>query len=424
MRQTRCTLVLSKQRILAVTTAAVLTLPVWASKDIRNSDPLSGEKFQLKAAGWTGTFGPHLPLHSLPDKVELLRTATQLVDGAANYLPKEIAAKVSGEMKQEIARIAEEAFERAILEERTVFQIGQTGPLRYKAGALWYSGDTYIRGTKVSSGWNLAPVIALMPAGRARSMEAEITVHGMPAEAEIFFDGEVTTQTGNRRKYFTSPLEVGKSYQYEVVARWQEKGKEVKLSRQVSLTGGDAVNVDFYFIHRGWIYCKWARYTGERKASKDCSFAYGPDRKTIVKVLDTEPNAPKKVRLYDATTNKPLGPEIVLCKRYPVLDPSTGKPVVDKIISPGERVVALAVAPDGKTVAATLSIPDSYLNAAPHLAINQPDSLRSTNVDVWDATTGTSVGAYMGPALSPVFDLSFIQNGKYVSIAALPKEGK
>lgn len=107
-----------------------------------------------------------------------------------------------------------------------------------------------------------------------------------------------------------------------------------------------------------------------------------------------------------------------------MLDASTGKPVEHKIVAPGERVVALAVAADGKTIATALSQPDGYLNAAPHLATNKPDSARTTDIDVWDATTGDRIGSYMGPALSPVFDLSFFQNDKYVSISAFPKGGK
>ncbi len=189
MRQARRALGLSKQRILAVVAVAVLTSPLWAGIGIKNNDPLSGEKMRLKLAGWAGTFGPNLPVSSLPDKSELERSANQLLDASVNYLPKEIAAKVSTETKHEIARITQEAFKQAILEEQQLIQIGQTGSLRYKVGALRYYGDTYRRGEKISSG-GLAPFVALMPAGPARTMEAKITVYGMPADAEISFGGQ------------------------------------------------------------------------------------------------------------------------------------------------------------------------------------------------------------------------------------------
>jgi hypothetical protein len=75
----------------------------------------------------------------------------------------------------------------------------------------------------------------------------------------------------------------------------------------------------------------------------------------------------------------------------------------------GPRVTALAVAPDGKTVAAANGL--RY----------QKDNIFVT---VWDATTGDRVGQYMGPPLRDVFELTFFQNGKYVSIVALPEDGK
>jgi uncharacterized protein (TIGR03000 family) len=389
MRQARCVLGLSKQRILAGVTVAVLTFPVWAGIGIQNNDPLSGEKMRLKVAGWAGTFGPNLPESSLPDKTELERAANQLLDASANYLPREIAAKVSMEIKREIARIAGEAFEQAILEEQQTIKIGQTGSLRYKVGALRYYGDTYRRGTKVSSG-GLAPFVALMPAGQARSLEAKITVYGMPAEAEIFFDGKSTTQTGGQRDYFTPPLEIGQTYEYELVARWQENGKEVKRSRRVSMTGGDAVRVDFY-DHGRQVHCMWKRYTGSLKGAEAYSVAYSPDRKTVLRVVEKgDLNSDSFIRLFDAKTGKPLGPMLR--------------------VGLGPRVTALAVAPDGKTVAAANGL--RY----------QKDNIFVT---VWDATTGKEVGSYRGPpALDEVFELRFFQDGKYVLITALPRQGE
>ncbi len=249
-----------------------------------------------------------------------------------------------------------------------------------------YSGDTYRRGSKVSSG-GLAPFVALMPAGRARSMEAQITVHGMPAEAEIFFGGEPTTQRGRQRVFFTPVLEVGKNYEYEVVARWQEKGQEVQRVRKVSMTGGDAVDVDFY-NHKHRINCKWTRYTGKSKGAESCSFAYSPDRKTVLRVVEKgDANSDSSIRLFDAATDKPLGPKLR--------------------VGLGPRVTALAVSPDGKTVAAA--------NGPRY----QKDNIFVT---VWDATTGEEVGSYMGTRLREIFDLAFFQNGNFVLIIALPEE--
>ncbi len=72
----------------------------------------------------------------------------------------------------------------------------------------------------------------------------EITVLA-PADAEIFFDGEPTTQKGAERHFVCSSLPVGKTYHYEVLARWKEGGKTVEQKRRVGVTAGAEVRVDF-----------------------------------------------------------------------------------------------------------------------------------------------------------------------------------
>ncbi len=78
----------------------------------------------------------------------------------------------------------------------------------------------------------------------AQQAKAEITIL-VPAGAEIFFDGEPTTQKGTQRLYLTPPLVVGKKYSYDVLARWQENGKPVEQTRKVEVSGAARVRVDF-----------------------------------------------------------------------------------------------------------------------------------------------------------------------------------
>jgi uncharacterized protein (TIGR03000 family) len=73
---------------------------------------------------------------------------------------------------------------------------------------------------------------------------AEITIIA-PGNAEIFFDGQPTTQKGTERLYVTPPLVVGKKYSYEVLARWQDGGKTVESTRKVEVGGGLRVRVEF-----------------------------------------------------------------------------------------------------------------------------------------------------------------------------------
>jgi uncharacterized protein (TIGR03000 family) len=73
---------------------------------------------------------------------------------------------------------------------------------------------------------------------------AEITVV-VPADAEIFFDGEPTRQRGTQRRFVSPPLEIGRTYNYVVLARWRDGGRPVEQTRKVPVTGGARVRVDF-----------------------------------------------------------------------------------------------------------------------------------------------------------------------------------
>ena len=67
----------------------------------------------------------------------------------------------------------------------------------------------------------------------------------VPADAEVFFDGDPTTQKGAERLFLSPPLEVGKEYHYTVRARWTQDGKKVEQTRKFAVRGGGRVRVDF-----------------------------------------------------------------------------------------------------------------------------------------------------------------------------------
>jgi uncharacterized protein (TIGR03000 family) len=67
----------------------------------------------------------------------------------------------------------------------------------------------------------------------------------VPADAQIWFDGEPTSQTGSIRSFVSPPLEPGKSFTYEIRARWVDNGNVVDLIKQVQVHAGDRVPVDF-----------------------------------------------------------------------------------------------------------------------------------------------------------------------------------
>jgi uncharacterized protein (TIGR03000 family) len=81
--------------------------------------------------------------------------------------------------------------------------------------------------------------------GRPANLVAQAGIRVLvPADAEIFFDGERTTQKGTERLFITPPLQAGKKYHYDLLARWKEDGKTVEQKRQVEVSGGTTVRVD------------------------------------------------------------------------------------------------------------------------------------------------------------------------------------
>jgi len=68
----------------------------------------------------------------------------------------------------------------------------------------------------------------------------------VPASAELWFDGVKTAQTGALRHFETPVLEPGRSFVYDVRARWTDtSGRVVDRTRQVTIRAGARMGVDF-----------------------------------------------------------------------------------------------------------------------------------------------------------------------------------
>jgi len=73
-----------------------------------------------------------------------------------------------------------------------------------------------------------------------------VTVNvSVPADAEIWFDGTKTTQTGAARSFVSPPVSPGHDYTYEVKVRWRQNGKAVTRTRRVIVHAGDVINIWF-----------------------------------------------------------------------------------------------------------------------------------------------------------------------------------
>lgn len=73
---------------------------------------------------------------------------------------------------------------------------------------------------------------------------AHITLH-VPADAQVWFDGKATKQTGTVRSFHTPELTGGKKYHYEVRVRWIKEGKPVEEKRRIEVEARDWLRFDF-----------------------------------------------------------------------------------------------------------------------------------------------------------------------------------
>jgi uncharacterized protein (TIGR03000 family) len=72
---------------------------------------------------------------------------------------------------------------------------------------------------------------------------AEITVR-VPADAELWLDGNATKQRGDTRTFVSPVLQPGRTFTYEFRARWMKDGKPVEATRTVDIRAGAKTTVD------------------------------------------------------------------------------------------------------------------------------------------------------------------------------------
>jgi uncharacterized protein (TIGR03000 family) len=101
----------------------------------------------------------------------------------------------------------------------------------YSPGYYRYSVPTY----RISSP---AMVTVAAPAGTPIRVQ-------VPAQALVWFDSVLTTQTGPVRDFLAPPLTPGHEYRYTVRATWHEGGRQIERQQIVSFTAGDLVTIDF-----------------------------------------------------------------------------------------------------------------------------------------------------------------------------------
>lgn len=72
----------------------------------------------------------------------------------------------------------------------------------------------------------------------------------VPANADIWFDGNRTTQKGSLRQFTSPPLDPNGAYSYEIRARWMENGRQVDRTEKVTGHSGERMTVDFLSLSK------------------------------------------------------------------------------------------------------------------------------------------------------------------------------
>ncbi len=112
-------------------------------------------------------------------------------------------------------------------------------PSAYPAGQTFVPPTSITPQPPVGDGYANAVPPLTQPAGSAL---VEVYV---PAAADVWFDDLKTKQTGEQRTFKSPALEPGKTYLYDIKARWMENGQEVVRTRTVRVQAGRTAHVDF-----------------------------------------------------------------------------------------------------------------------------------------------------------------------------------
>lgn len=67
----------------------------------------------------------------------------------------------------------------------------------------------------------------------------------VPADAEVWFEGQKTQQRGSDRLFVSPPLKADTNYTYDIRARWMDNGREVEQTRTVHVRAGTEKEVNF-----------------------------------------------------------------------------------------------------------------------------------------------------------------------------------
>lgn len=88
------------------------------------------------------------------------------------------------------------------------------------------------------------PYTTYYPQAPAVDVNAVTVRLHVPTDAQVWFEGEATAQTGEDRDFVSPALTPGREYTYHIRVRWQENDKPVERKRDVKVHAGDRINLN------------------------------------------------------------------------------------------------------------------------------------------------------------------------------------
>jgi uncharacterized protein (TIGR03000 family) len=93
--------------------------------------------------------------------------------------------------------------------------------------------------------YGYVPYAASGPMMNAPTNAAQIMVRVPVADAQVWFEGQRTTQDGTVRAFESPALNPGQKYIYDIRAEWNQNGQLVSQTRHINVQAGAMVSVDF-----------------------------------------------------------------------------------------------------------------------------------------------------------------------------------
>jgi uncharacterized protein (TIGR03000 family) len=88
------------------------------------------------------------------------------------------------------------------------------------------------------------PNLDAPPPVRVASNKARIRVL-IPADAMLWFDGEITVPTGPEREFLTPELPTDRPYTYQLKAKWAQGGQPVERTLDIKVRRNETTTADF-----------------------------------------------------------------------------------------------------------------------------------------------------------------------------------